>query len=103
MSELKRDGITVYKVNSKTNERVEVGYVALNGRLIFISPKSEVMPCNFNTYRRNFEVLVANDKAETHTSIKHDSREVLVKDKEGSSLSIGYFDRGKLVLWSQYE
>ena len=95
----KKKGIIAYKINSKTHERVEVGYIALNGKLIFITPKSEVVPSNPATYQRNFEVVATDSKTEIHISIRSDDREIFVKD----FWSIGYFDNGKLVLWSQYE
>ena len=95
----KKKGIIVYKINSKTHERVEVGYIALNGKLIFITPKSEVVPSNLTTYKRNFEIMATDSKTEIYISIESDDREIFVKD----SWSIGYFDKGKLVLWSQYE
>ena len=100
--DLIKKGITVYKINSKTYERVEVGYISLNGRLMFRTLKSEVMSSNPSTYQRNFEVIVTDSKTEIHTSIRSDDREVFVKD-ETNTWSIGYFDKGKLVLWSQYE
>lgn len=100
--DLGKSGLIVYKINSKTYEEVEVGYIALNGNLIFKTLKSEVMFSNPTTYQSNFKVVVTDNKTEIYTSIKSDDREVLVKD-ENNFWSIGYWDNNKLVLWSQYE
>ena len=102
MEPIKRDGVTVYKVNHLTHNRIEVGYIAQNGRLMFRSPKSEVTSNTPTTYRCNFEIPGTDNEAQFYTSIKSDNREVLVKEGN-NTWSIGYFDNGKLVLWSQYE
>lgn len=92
----KKDGVTVYKVNHKTHHRIEVGLI-VKDKIVFNKTKKSISEVNINkvtTYRPNFVVYSLDESAKVYLSIK----EVFV-----NSCSIGYFDSGKLVLWSQYE
>jgi hypothetical protein len=102
----KRDGITVYKLkarseNSKTHDRIEVGYL-VKDVICFNKPKKSLAEVKkVNTYKHNFEVYSIEDN-EPCCCIYHDNREVFVR--EGLiTWSIGYWQNEELILWSQYE
>lgn len=107
------DGITVYKINAKTHERIEVGYLALNGILKLRSPKKSLAEINrkdINVYYPTFKVYSLDNNAQVCTrNIKSNVEELFIFDTENS---IGYFNNNKifmkqgsieLVFWSQYE
>jgi len=106
------DGITVYKINAKTYERVEVGYLALNGRLMLRSPKKslgEIDNKKINVYYPTLKVYSLDNQSQICTrTIKSNVDEFLISDTEDS---IGYWDNSrllmndgevKLVFWDQY-
>lgn len=106
------DGITAYKINAKTHERVEVGYLAFNGVLRLRSPKkllSEVDRKNINVYYPTFKVYSLDSNSHIYArTIKSNIEELIISDSEES---IGFFDNreifmkdGKieLVFWDQF-
>lgn len=97
----KTDGITVYKINSKTHHRVEVGQLALNGVLRLNVPNkslAEIDRKDINTYQLEFKVYSLDSNGQQSSRVnKTNVEELLV-----NSSSLGYFDNSKLVLWDQY-
>jgi len=109
---LNTDGVTVYKINVKTHERVEVGYLAFNGILRLNLPKkflSEVDNKKINIYYPTFKIYSVDSNSQICTrTIKSNVNEFLISDTEDS---IGYWDNSKifmndgevkLVFWDQY-
>lgn len=109
------DGVTAYKINAKTHNRIEVGYLALNGVLRLREPKkslTEIDRKNINVYYSTFKVysLASSGNAQISSrNIKSNVEELMISDTE---YSIGYFNNSKifmkegsidLVFWSQYE
>ena len=104
----KTDGITVYKINSKTHHRVEVGYLVLNG-VIRLREPNKFYGKKINVYYPTFKVYSLDDKAQICSkTIKSNVEELLISDTENS---IGYFDNTKIfnnngsinfVFWDQY-
>lgn len=107
------DGVTVYKINAKTHNRIEVGYLALNSRLMLREPKkslAEIDRKNINVYYPTFKVYSLDSNSQISSrNVKSNVEELMISDTE---YSIGYFNNSKifmkdgsvdLVFWSQYE
>ena len=110
----KADGVTVYKINSETHHRIEVGYLT-NGVLKLNPPKKSLAEINhkdINTYYLEFRVYSIEDSVGDSLGLKcskinkHTIDELLINDT-----SIGYIDSSKLldrhdsvkfVFWDQY-
>ena len=93
------DGVTVYKINAKTHQRIVVGYLALNGVLRLNNPDKSLLDINrkkINVYYPTFTVYSLGNSKNINSPIK----QLLLTDTDNS---IGYFDNDSLVFWSQYE
>jgi hypothetical protein len=95
----------IYKVNHKTKEKVLVGDWDKETRIIeYLKPLRDISlldTSKINTYEINYELK----ELEIYLT---DIRDLLVgiedkyNDRYEKYLSLGYFDKGQLVLWDQY-